>query len=61
MRYYRLAWRLADLAGFTRVLKSPHQRDGNTEHAWASLQIVLGSQAGDQVEPYRHVRRQPRG
>ena len=53
--YYRLAWRLADLAACTRVLKSPHQRDGNTERAWASLQIVLDQGPTGWNGPYRHV------
>lgn len=39
--FYRLAWKLADIAAFTRVLRSAHQRDRDTEHAWGSLQIAL--------------------
>jgi len=61
LSYYRLAWRLADLAGFTRRLRSAHQRDGNTEHAWASLQIVLGAGQAGRAEPFRHVQRQSPG
>ncbi|MGN6794490.1 MAG: phosphotransferase [Streptosporangiaceae bacterium] len=55
--YYRFAWRLADLAGFTRVLRSAHQRDGNTEHAWASLRIVLDTGPTGWNGPFRHVPR----
>jgi spectinomycin phosphotransferase len=53
--YYRLAWRLADLAGYTRKLRSAHQRDGNTERAWAALQLVLDSAPGGWSGPFHHV------
>lgn len=59
LRYYRLAWRLADLAGFTRTLRSRHQRDAGTEHAWCSLGIVLGEGPAGWDGPYRHVPGQP--
>ena len=39
--YYRLAWKLADIAAFTRVLRSAHKRTRDTKHAWKSLQIAL--------------------
>jgi spectinomycin phosphotransferase len=39
--FYRLAWKLADIAAFTGVLRSVHQRTHDTEHAWKSLQIAL--------------------
>jgi spectinomycin phosphotransferase len=52
--YYRLAWRLADLAGFTRRLRSAHQRDGDSERAWESLQIVLASGPTGWNGPFRH-------
>jgi spectinomycin phosphotransferase len=61
LSYYRLAWRLADLAGFTRRLRSAHRRDGNTEHAWASLQIVLGEGPSGWDGPFRHVPAQQPG
>jgi spectinomycin phosphotransferase len=54
LTYYRLAWRLADLAGCTRVLRSAHGRDGNTERAWASLPLVLAPEWPDSA-PYRHL------
>ena len=55
VRYYRLAWRLADLSGFTRTLRSAHQPDGNAERAWSSLQLVLDSAPGGWTGPFRHV------
>ena len=61
LRYYRVAWRLADLASFTRELRSAHRRDGNTEHAWASLQIVLGNDPAGRGQPYRYVSRESPG
>jgi spectinomycin phosphotransferase len=38
---YRLAWTLADLAAFTTLLRSEHQRDQDTEKAWRALNEVL--------------------
>jgi spectinomycin phosphotransferase len=56
LSYYRIAWRLADLAGCIRALRSAHQRDGNTERAWGSLQLILAPEWPASA-PYRHVRR----
>jgi spectinomycin phosphotransferase len=39
--FYRLAWKLADIAAFTGVLRSAHTRTRDTEHAWAALQIAV--------------------
>jgi Phosphotransferase enzyme family len=39
--FYRLAWKLADIAAFTGVLRSAHIRTRDTEHAWTALQIAL--------------------
>jgi spectinomycin phosphotransferase len=61
LSYYRVAWRLADLAGFTGRLRSAHRRDGNTEHAWASLQIVLGDDQAGRGKPYRCLPRESPG
>jgi hypothetical protein len=61
LRYYRVAWRLADLAGFTGRLRSVHPHDGNTEHAWESLQIVLGDDQAGRRWPYRYVPRESPG
>jgi spectinomycin phosphotransferase len=55
--YYRLAWRLADLAGFTRMLRSAHQRDGDIERAWVSLRLVLDSAPGGWNGPFHHLPR----
>jgi spectinomycin phosphotransferase len=57
LRYYQLAWRLADLAGCVRILKPAHLRDGNTERAWASLQIILDSGPSGWNGPFHHVTR----
>jgi spectinomycin phosphotransferase len=55
LSYYRLAWRLADLVGCIRVLTSAHQRDGNTERAWASMQLILDSGPSGWNGPFHHV------
>jgi spectinomycin phosphotransferase len=55
LSYYRLAWRLADLAGCVRVLTSAHQRDGNTERAWASMQLILDTGPSGWIGPFHHV------
>jgi spectinomycin phosphotransferase len=39
--FYRLAWKLADIAAFTGVLRSAHKRTGDTQHAWTALQVAL--------------------
>lgn len=39
--FYRLGWKLADIAAFTGVLRSVHERTRDTEHAWRSLQIAV--------------------
>ncbi|MDR2984274.1 MAG: phosphotransferase [Nocardiopsaceae bacterium] len=57
LSYYRLAWRLADLAGFTRRLRSVHQRDGDSERAWESLRIVLASGPTGWNGPFHHLPR----
>lgn len=54
LSYYRLAWRLADLAGCTRALRSPHRHAGNSERARASLQLILAPDWPDSA-PCRHV------
>jgi spectinomycin phosphotransferase len=50
---YRLAWTLADLAAFTGVLRSGHQRTRDTEHAWKALRLSLGRESGPSTAPYR--------
>jgi spectinomycin phosphotransferase len=57
LSYYRLAWRLADLAGCVGLLASAHQKDGNTERAWASMQIILDSGPSGWNGPFHHVPR----
>lgn len=42
IRLYRLRWRLEDVATYTKVLRSPHRRTADTEHAWRALNISLG-------------------
>ncbi len=61
LHYYRMAWRLADLAGFTKRLRSVHRNDGNTEHDWASLQILLGDDQAGRGHPYTYVPRESPG
>ena len=39
--FYRLGWTLADVAAFTGLLRSGHQRTRDTEHAWKALQVSL--------------------
>jgi spectinomycin phosphotransferase len=34
---YALGWKLSDLAAFISVLRSPHGRSNDTEHAWSVL------------------------
>jgi spectinomycin phosphotransferase len=57
LSYYRMAWRLADLASCVRVLSSAHQQDGTTERAWASMQIILDSGPSGWNGPFHHVTR----
>jgi spectinomycin phosphotransferase len=37
LTFYRLDWRLADIAEYARWLGGPHRRTADTEIAWASL------------------------
>jgi spectinomycin phosphotransferase len=37
LAFYRLDWRLADIAEYARWLGGPHQRNADTEIAWTSL------------------------
>lgn len=37
VRLYALGWMLSDLAAFVSVLRSPHRRSNDTEHAWSVL------------------------
>jgi spectinomycin phosphotransferase len=37
VRLYTLGWKLSDLAAFISVLRSPHRRSNDTEHAWSVL------------------------
>ena len=43
--FFRLRWNLADIAAFTDVLRSPHQRTNDTVAALENLTITLASQA----------------
>jgi spectinomycin phosphotransferase len=49
---YRLGWDLADLAEYTRVLRSEHQRNGDTEKAFLRVQDIL-SRSGASVKSPR--------
>ena len=40
---YRLRWELDDVATFTGLLRAPHRRTANTEHAWRSLERSVRS------------------
>ena len=40
-RFWGLGWTLADVAAFTGLLRSGHQRTRDTEHAWKALQVSL--------------------
>jgi spectinomycin phosphotransferase len=38
---YRLRWALDDISAFVALLRSPHHRTADPEHAWRALQITL--------------------
>ncbi|MBO0685143.1 MAG: phosphotransferase [Candidatus Dormibacteraeota bacterium] len=51
IRLYRLRWRLEDICLYLQVLRSPHRRTADTEHAWHALALSLES--GDrQIAPF---------
>jgi spectinomycin phosphotransferase len=39
--FFRLTWDLADLAAFTNVLRSPHNRSADTEKAYDGVMQIL--------------------
>jgi spectinomycin phosphotransferase len=45
LRFFRLSWDLADLAAFTNVLRAPHNRNADTEKAYAGLRYILSTAA----------------
>jgi spectinomycin phosphotransferase len=45
LRLYRLRWLLDDIAIFLGVLRSPHRRTADTEHAWLGLTRSLEPEA----------------
>jgi spectinomycin phosphotransferase len=49
MALYRHAWRLADLAAFTGLLRGPHRRSADTEKAWMALRQTVAADPS----PYR--------
>jgi spectinomycin phosphotransferase len=55
--FYRLAWTMTDLAAFTCLLRSEHERDADTERASRSLGLTLRPDSAVQHGPYRHVPR----
>jgi spectinomycin phosphotransferase len=42
MHFFRLRWDLADIAAFTDLLRSPHERTKDTEKAYDALMLYLG-------------------
>jgi len=50
--YYRLAWTLADIASFTGRLRSAHERNLDTEHAWQSLQVCFDPESLTRHGPF---------
>jgi spectinomycin phosphotransferase len=42
MHLFRLRWDLADIAAFTDLLRSPHERTKDTEKAYDALMFYLG-------------------
>jgi spectinomycin phosphotransferase len=49
IRFFGLIWTLSDLASFTVVLRSPHQRTRETDVAWNGFLSILGGEASRPV------------
>jgi spectinomycin phosphotransferase len=50
IEFYRLMWRLQDLAAFIGVMRAPHADDADTEKAWRAIGDYLGDHR--QPEPW---------
>ncbi len=61
--FYRLAWTLTDIASFTGRLRSAHERNPDTEHAWRALQVCFNPESSARSGPFgrRQRRRWWRG
>jgi spectinomycin phosphotransferase len=57
--FYRLGWTLADIASFTGLLRSAHDRNPDTEHAWHALQISLDPESSARIGPFGGRQRRP--
>lgn len=58
--YYRLAWTLADIAAFTGRLRSAHERNADSEHAWQALKISLDPESSARSGPFGRWQRAAR-
>ena len=52
LSYYRLAWTLADIASFTGRLRSAHERNPDTEHAWRALRVCFDPESSARSGPF---------
>ncbi len=52
LSYYRLAWTLADIASFTGRLRSAHERNPDTEHAWQALRVCFDPESSARSGPF---------
>ena len=51
LELYRLGWQLTDAAVYLELLRSPHERDADTEQSWLNLDASLRTAP----TPYRFV------